>query len=94
MDVKLYAVYDKKAAVYRHFFVAPDDTIAIRVFAEASIDRNNFIGKYPSDFDLYKIAGIDTTSGKVNQLDTFPPQFLFSAVSATLVNKEEMYHGE
>lgn len=57
--MKLYALWDKKAAALSSFHVEKSDAVASRGFAEAVNQPNSVFGKYPQDFSLVAVAFVN-----------------------------------
>ncbi|AXH76890.1 MAG: nonstructural protein [Microviridae sp.] len=82
--MKLFSVFDSKASTFCIPFVSQNDSTALRDFAHAASDRNLEIGKYPTDFSLFRIGSFDKTTGVVVPEAT--PVSL--GVAASLINFE------
>ncbi|AXH77380.1 MAG: nonstructural protein [Microviridae sp.] len=67
--MKMFAVYDHKAASFCLPFFSQNADIAIRDFAYAVNDRNQNVSKYAADFDLYQLGDLDQTLGVVTPHD-------------------------
>ena len=59
----VFAVFDSAARVYSPPFLVARDEIAKRMFYEACSDRNSTIGKYPSEFALYRLGTFNDEDG-------------------------------
>lgn len=80
---QVFSVYDKKAKIFCQPFYAENSEVAIRSFAYAANDKTVDLGRYPTDFDLFKLGSFDDQTGK---FDLHEPEHLASAF--TLVNEE------
>lgn len=56
--MKLYALHDRKAKSLSSFHVERSDTVASRAFAEAVLQSNSVLGKYPDDFELVSLCDV------------------------------------
>lgn len=56
MNVKYFAVRDKKAEAFMQPFQARTEGEAIRTFMDAVQDTKSPFYRYPGDFDLYYVA--------------------------------------
>lgn len=56
--MKLYALHDKKAKAFTHFTVQKNDTVASRSFAEAVLEANSPLARYPEDFELASLCDV------------------------------------
>lgn len=63
MNLQAYSVYDAKALVYAPPFFAATDGAALRSFQELANDLNTTVGKYPTDFSLWRIGSYDDQNG-------------------------------
>lgn len=79
MKVRIYAVFDAKAAVYQGFFFGTTDGVAIRMFTDACRDPGTMLYRHPADFALFHLGQVDDHSG---QLDSGKPVWLANASSA------------
>lgn len=77
MKVKVYGIFDDKAAAYSNPFFMIHHGQALRAFGDVVQDPNSSIHRHPSDFHLYYIGDFDNESG---QFTSFEPQFLGHAV--------------
>jgi len=85
MVLNLYGVFDKKSQIYKFPNFVRSEGQAIRSFETGALDLETEIGRYPSDFELYRIAMFDDERGVVIPLEQ--PQFVVSA--QTLVTAAE-----
>lgn len=56
--MKLYALNDKKAQSLSSFHVERSDAVATRGFADAVVQSNSVLGKYPEDFELVCLCDV------------------------------------
>lgn len=82
MNVKLFSVYDKKAAAYGSLIAVPAVGVAVRSFSDVVLDKSTVFGKHPSDYDLYELGVYDQRSGKIKSLNE--PLFVISGSSITI----------
>lgn len=80
----IYSVFDSKAVTFCMPFVSPNDATALRDFGNAATDRSLEIGKYPTDFTLFRIGSFDKQTGIVKP-ETTPVSL---AVASSLINFE------
>ena len=59
--MRIFTVYDSKAAIYGQPFYAVTDGIALRMFSDAVNNHSpdNALNRYPEDFTLYYIGEFD-----------------------------------
>lgn len=68
MVIKLFAVFDAKAAFFGQPFSDQQEGSAIRSFADAVNDSSNpanMWNKHPEDFSLFQIGEFDNNSGEL-----------------------------
>lgn len=68
MIIKLFAVFDSKAAFFGQPFSDQQEGSAIRNFADAVNDgsnQNNMWHKHPEDFSLFQIGEFDNATGEL-----------------------------
>jgi len=71
MKMEYYCIRDAKAnCFHEHIFACHTPGQAERNFDQLVNDKTSQIGKYPDDYDLYKIGDMDLSSGKFSPLDT------------------------
>lgn len=58
--MKLYALHDKKAKAFSSFHVEKSDAVASRGFADAVLQANSVLGKYPEDFELVALCDVSS----------------------------------
>jgi hypothetical protein len=92
MIIKMYAVYDKNVGAYMSPFTSLNDNSAIRNFSQAALNPEAF-GKYPQDYDLFKIGEYDDSNAKFTNADPNPIH-LISAVNAVQVEMENMRYAK
>lgn len=68
MHSHYYAIYDRKAEVFGDLmvFFSPEPAAAKRWFYDMVMDKNpnNYLGRYPDDFDLYYLGKFDKQLGQ------------------------------
>jgi len=69
MILGIYVVYDLKAECFRHPQFHQSTGQAVRAFTEASNDAQTEIGRYPQDFELWKVGEIDLSKGGINGVE-------------------------
>lgn len=85
MQHNLYSVYDSKAAVFCAPFTSENDHTALRAFKYAANDKTQEIGRYPSDFTLFRIGTFSTDSGSMGLVE---PTSI--ALAITLIDQPEV----
>lgn len=78
---RLYAMYDKRAACYSFIFTEENDSMAIRGLQRVVMNPDGIVGKYPEDFDMYRIGQVDAQSGRI-EMPEKGPVLLCSAAGA------------
>lgn len=61
----LYAIKDNKSGKFDRPFPMINDQVAIRGFKTIVNDKNTEPGKYPEDFELYKVGEMSEDTGVV-----------------------------
>ena len=74
MDLKLYAIYDKKAEEFGNPFVHTNDWLAIRKLNTDLKNPNSEIVLHSGDFALYYIGAYDSKSACITTDN--PPKFV------------------
>ena len=69
MVVHVFTVLDKKSEVYGYPMCFQNAEVAKRQILDEIQKPNSFLGKYPEDFGLYRIASFDDAKGVVVPLD-------------------------
>lgn len=64
-----YSIYDKISERYNLVIEQQDDAQALRTLAMECKNPQSFIRNFIDDYDLYKIATYDETTGKFTNLD-------------------------
>lgn len=65
-EIAVYAIYDKKGKMYDTPFFAVSDLFAKRRYYIMAEEEKSVLKMWPEDFALYRLAGFDTESGKIN----------------------------
>lgn len=82
--MKLYALHDKKAQALSNFVVERSDAVATRFFAEAVLQPNSVIGKYPDDFELVALCDVSQDYPQAD-LEFAKQMFVLSDAPAAVV---------
>lgn len=77
MILKVFSIFDEKAAVYGQPFFMPHNGQALRAFSDLVSDEKSSVNKHPEDYKLYVIASYDDCSGGFVSLPQ--PEFLANA---------------
>ena len=92
MQTEVFAIFDKKAAIFSPPFYAPHKEIAIRNVAMAARNLDSQLGQYPSDFALYALGTFDDHSA---QFETGVPKFVVEVVGLVPVDTQlPLFSGE
>lgn len=65
LTLRMYSVYDSKAAAYLNPWTAPSDAVAYRAFATAAVDPEHDFCRWPADFTLFHVGYWNTTTGHI-----------------------------
>ena len=65
MELRIYAIYDTKAAAFNTPFTAHTDELAIRSAKDVAADTNTVYGRHPEDFVLYHVGIFNDQTGEV-----------------------------
>lgn len=63
--MKIYTIYDNKAAFYGQPFVAHNAADATRSFQQGANDDQTMICKNPADYELFEIGEYDIQTGLI-----------------------------
>lgn len=86
--MKLYAVRDVKADAFGAPMSISTKGLALRSFADACVDKNSELAKYPADYMLYELGEYEPNSGKIVSHEI--PVFVASATE--MVAKAKAVH--
>jgi len=75
--VKVYAVYDAKAAAFGNPVFQSTEGIMRRNFEDACSDPKSPLVQHSADYSLYEIGSYDQNSGKLEAIQ--PPVFIIAA---------------
>lgn len=67
MIENLYSIQDTKTGVFCRPFTAINDEYALRDFGHAAADPSTNIGRYPTDFVLFRIGFFNFQTGAITQ---------------------------
>lgn len=62
--MKLYSVYDKKAAAFSNLHPFSSDGLAVRDFTDAVREKDTALSKHPEDYSLWYIGEFDQVKGE------------------------------
>lgn len=65
VTLRVYSVYDSKAAAYLNPWTAPTDAVAYRAFATAAVDPEHDFCRWPADFTLFHVGYWNTITGDI-----------------------------
>lgn len=80
MIVQAFSIYDRKAGFYAVPYFFPTIGQGTRAFRATAADESTILHKYPEDFELYRIATYDDSTGKFESLEH--PEFICNGVLA------------
>lgn len=60
---QVYSVRDLKGETFSLPIFAPTDAAAMRLFADACMDKETFIGRHPEDYALYRVGVWNADNG-------------------------------
>lgn len=67
MGLKVFSIYDSKAAVYGRPFFLQSAGVAMRIFGDMANDEKEPVGQHPEDYTLFELASWDEDSGQFTQ---------------------------
>lgn len=70
MSLKVFTIYDEKAAAYNQPFYQKTTGMALRAIEDELKNDNSQLSRHSSDFTLYEIGLWDEDKGVVNMYDT------------------------
>lgn len=79
MELKIFAIWDRKAQVYRWPNFARDSATAVRALSTGLKDPRTEMANFPDDFELYEVGAFDDSKGQISGL--LQPGFVVSAKS-------------
>jgi len=68
MIYNAYALLDVKTGLYSMPWFFPHDATAFRTVNEVASSKENTVGRYPTDYVLYKVGLFDDNTGHVSPL--------------------------
>lgn len=68
MEFSIYVIFDNVAQSVNTVFYGTDDNVVARGFRDLLCDSTTIYGTHPSDFDLLKVANIDSQSCSVRDI--------------------------
>lgn len=63
MILRMYSVFDSKAAVYLQPFCCRAEGEAVRMFRTSCLDKSHQFGQFPQDYTLVYVGAYDDNSG-------------------------------
>lgn len=67
----IYGLWDRKAHRYLSTFTETNDDTAKRNFDTIRKDNNTLFGKFPEDFELYRLGNFDDNTGITSIENTY-----------------------
>lgn len=64
--IRLYSIYDRLVPAHEQLFFAASDGVAARIVIESATGERNRLRQHSADFDLYRLAAIDQSSGLIS----------------------------
>jgi len=68
MELKIFSIYDSKAAAYLTPFFLPRTEMAIRAFVGCLKESDHQFAKHPEDFTLFQVGSFDPNTAKFTDL--------------------------
>lgn len=62
-QINAYSIYDRKALIYNNPFYSVADGAAVRIVQDMANSSDNFIGRHPGDYVLYRVGFWDDEKG-------------------------------
>lgn len=66
MQLGIYAVFDRKAAVFARPFTSPNDAMAMRSYLAAKQDPSTELSKFPEDYSIHRLGSFDDETGAIS----------------------------
>lgn len=66
MILKMFAVFDTKAAAFMTPFFSQNVGLALRSFTHMARDPNSYMHAFPADFILFELGEFDGDAGVIN----------------------------
>lgn len=67
--MKVYAVRDIKADLFKPPFTCATNGVALRAFADACNDKQSDLGVHPEDYELFHVGEFDDSQGVVRPVE-------------------------
>ena len=83
MIYPMYVIRDTKVGFDPQIILQMNEQSAVRGFQFMMSNENSMQGKFPADYELYKIGDYDTDSGIVDPVN--PPKFIVNG--GTIIEK-------
>lgn len=83
MFLKMFTVFDSKAAAFLQPFFAPTTAVAIRSFSQAARTQGHDFNQYAEDYTLFELGEFDQETAKIMLRDTPTSICLASTVLAS-----------
>lgn len=87
MKLKVFALFDSKAAYYGTPFFLQNKMVAMRSFSDLVKDPQSMVSKHPEDFNLYEIGEYDDSTGVMK---SEPPLALGNATQFVTSDQPEL----
>lgn len=68
--MNIYSIKDTKVG-FTSVFTAPNNFVAIRMFADTAKDGQSLIAMHPEDFELYNLGKLNDESGQIEPEVTY-----------------------
>lgn len=65
MELRVYAIYDAKAAAFNPPFFMATDALAIRAAQDTVSDPKTIFNRHPDDFVLYQVGVFNDSTGEI-----------------------------
>ena len=86
MILRIFSIYDTKAAVYTGNFFEANASVAIRRFSDLVNDPRCPLNKHPEDYILFELGAFNDENGKIEGYD---PHNLVTASEVFVSKKAE-----
>ena len=84
--LRVFAVYDEKAAAFITPFFLPETGMAQRVFTDCINDPEHQFGLHPEDYSLHQLAIWDATNAKFEVAEK--PQLVVSGLQIAAISHQ------
>jgi len=86
MICTIYSIQDSKTGIFCRPFIMQTEAAAMRDFAHAANSPDNDVGRYPTDFTIFRLGSFDDLTGRI----TVEPSPVALALASSLVRPSEV----